>query len=484
VTTPPAADSDDARRPGGYRVPLARRQAPSSAAAPASIKPGSSGWSVLGLVLILLAFGIYVMGEWIWSRSTGAGLIVAPLLVGLTFFLLRSQISQERTFDLGGLLLTSMGLRLVAAYPRFLSATDANIYNQEGARLAVSFRQFEFTSVDVGASVPGSGSLRYIAGLVHVLTDSNFFASTLVFAFISFWGCWFFYRAFLLAVPDGDRRRYARLLFFWPTLLYWPASMGKDSWMILTGGLVAMGAARLLTRTRGGYLLLGLGLGLGALVRPHVSLLLFVAVLIAFLVGRRDERRSPGQISLAGVTKAIGIVVLLVAGSLLAPATARFLKVGAINTDALSSAIESAKEQTNEGNSAFEAVNPNSPIGYPAAVATVLFRPLPGEVPGLTGFMTGMEGLTLLVIVASSWRRLWTALRRLRSQPYVAFAMAYVAMFTYAFAALSNFGILSRERAQALPLLFILLALPPSPRRVERRPGPGHARKAGSIPVR
>jgi hypothetical protein len=472
MTERPAAEPDDVgRRASGYRVPLAHpRPVPVEAATP-SIRPGSTGWGVAGVVLILVALGIYVTGEWVWGSSTGLGLFAAPILVGLTFFLLRSRISEEGTFDLGGLLLTSIGLRLVLTYPRFLSATDANIYNREGARLATSFRQLDFTNVDVGAPFPGSGALRYIAGLVHVATYSNFFAGTLVFAFMSFWGCWFFYRAFVTAVPDGDRRRYARLLFLWPTLLYWPSSMGKDSWMVLTAGIVALGAARLLTRGRGGYLLLGAGLGLGALVRPHVSLLLFVAVVIAFIVGRRDERRIPGQVSLAGVTKSVGIVVLLVAGSLLAPATARFLKIGDISTDTLSTTIENTQAKTSEGNSAFNAVDPNSPTGYPLAVVTVLFRPLPGEVATPAGTLTGLEGLALLVIVATSWRRLWAAFRRLRSQPFVALAVAYVAMFTYTFAALSNFGILSRERVQVLPLLFVILALPPWTPLVERAKG-------------
>ena len=140
-----------------------------------------------------------------------------------------------------------------------------------------------------------------------------------MFGLMAFAGTWLFYRAFQVAIPDGDHYRYAKLIFLWPSLLYWPSSIGKDSWMLLLIAIASLGTARLLTRARGGYLLILVGLVGSALVRPHVTLLVFVAIGIAFIIGRRDTNRIPGQVSLGGVTKVIGIVVLLVAGSLLAP---------------------------------------------------------------------------------------------------------------------------------------------------------------------
>jgi len=469
VTQASASGNPTSQPTSSYRVPLARFAAtvPST-----EIRPFSSGWATAGIALLAIAFGIFALGEWSWAAGTGAGLVVAPICLALTFFVLRRPISDERSFDLGGLLLASLAFRLLASYPRFLSATDAHVYDSDGAVFADDFRKLVFTNIDVGnAPVPGTGVLRIIAGLVHVLTDSNFFGSTLVFGFLAFWGCWFFYRAFVTAIPDGDHRRYARFIFLWPSLLYWPTSIGKESWMVFTAGMVALGAARLLNRSRGGYVLIGSGMLLCALVRPHVALLLVVALAVAFFVGRRHDDRPQGQFSLAGLSKVIGIVMLIVAGSLLAPATASFLHVDDLSTNSITNAIENTQARTDQGNSAFSAVNPNSPLGYPAAVITVLFRPLPGEVSGISGLLSGLEGLALLAFVATSWRRIWTALRRLRSQPYLTFAVSFVAMFTYAFAALSNFGILSRERVQVLPFLFVLLALPLAFRRTEQALG-------------
>ena len=382
-------------RPSGYHVPLARPKPPTRAGPTRAVRPGSSGWALLGVVLILIALALYGLGEWVWNKHTGTGLIVAPVMVAVIFFALRRKISHETRFDIGGLVLTSIGLRLLMTYPRFGSATDAVVYNREGARLADSFRSLNFVHVDVGAAagVPGTGSLRYIAGLVHLTTGSSFFGTTLMFGLMAFAGTWLFYRAFQVAIPDGDHYRYAKLIFLWPSLLYWPSSIGKDSWMLLLIAIASLGTARLLTRARGGYLLILVGLVGSALVRPHVTLLVFVAIGIAFIIGRRDTNRIPGQVSLGGVTKVIGIVVLLVAGSLLAPATASFLKLDDLSGDSVSNAIEAhpGRRRARAARPSRPS-DPNSPIGYPIAVVTVLFRPLPGEVNAGPGAVLGRRG--------------------------------------------------------------------------------------------
>jgi len=40
------------------------------------------------------------------------------------------------------------------------------------------------------------------------------------------------------------------------------------------------------------------------------------------------------------------------------------------------------------------------------------------------------------------------------------YALVYLAVFFFAFGTISNFGILARQRSQAMPFVFVLLALP------------------------
>jgi uncharacterized membrane protein len=63
-----------------------------------------------------------------------------------------------------------------------------------------------------------------------------------------------------------------------------------------------------------------------------------------------------------------------------------------------------------------------------------------------------------------SWRRLASVFGRLRSEPYVTYAIVYLLIFFFAFGTIGNFGILARQRTQAMPLLFVLLALYPAVR--------------------
>jgi hypothetical protein len=76
--------------------------------------------------------------------------------------------------------------------------------------------------------------------------------------------------------------------------------------------------------------------------------------------------------------------------------------------------------------------------------------------------------MVLFGLFVTSRRRLLGLLRRLRDEPYYMVAIAYTAMFIFAFAAIANFGILTRQRVQLIPFVFVLLSAPPVARVVRR----------------
>jgi hypothetical protein len=305
-----------------------------------------------------------------------------------------------------------------------------------------------------------------------VFTNSNAFGTFLLFSFLGFIGCYLLYRAFVTALPDADHHRYALLIFLWPTLVFWPSSIGKDCWMLFCVGIAALGAARVLVRSRGGYGLLVLGSLAGSFVRPHVSLLLLMAFGVALLVGRRKAR--PGAVTPGSVGKVAGLVVLLVLGAVLATRTADLLNANDITSGSIDTALSQSIARTSQGGSAFDPPSPKTPIGYAEATVTVLFRPFPIETSGLEGIATSIEGMFLAVLALASWKRLVSIPRRLRSDPYVTLAIAYTLMFIFAFGTIGNFGILARERSQLVPFVFVLLCIFPLPRvakkPVERQP--------------
>ena len=144
----------------------------------------------------------------------------------------------------------AVGAKLVGVYARFWmvdslysGAGDSTVYDRYGRVFAESFRSFDF-AVDPERPIPGTGFLRVLTGVVYAIFGSDRFTGFLIFGMLSLIGCWFFYRAFSTAMPNADHKRYAILIFFWPTVVFWPAAIGKEAWMILSLGLASWGAAK------------------------------------------------------------------------------------------------------------------------------------------------------------------------------------------------------------------------------------------------
>jgi hypothetical protein len=441
-----------------------RRYGPRRPAMPARAEVGPGEpvisqvqWSGIAVALFLVVIALY---GWLWvvdNKRVGVALLLVPAMMALSapIFLIAKR---ERAFDLAGLLATGLLLRFTFAPYRFSHAFDADTYYHAGVTLAQQFRHFDFSG-DPGGAVPGTGAMKFITGVVSVVAGDNRFAIFLIFTWLSFFGCYLLYRAFRTAMPNGDRYRYALLVFLWPSLAFWPSSIGKESWMMLALGFACLGAARVYARRPAGYTLLVVGLFGGSLVRPHVMLIALIAFAIALIISRRTTAR-PGAITPSSVAKVAGLVIVVAIGGLLASRTESLLKVNDLSSSSIDSALTTTASQTALGRSSFSAPDAKNPIGYVEAAVTIVARPFPFEASGTEQVVTSFEGLLLGVLLLVSWRRLLSIPGLLRREPWIAFALAYFLMFVFAFAAISNFGILARQRVQVLPLLFVLLCVP------------------------
>lgn len=430
----------------------------------ASHERPSSLWSLVGLLLILGAIGIYIVDPFPREYgATTAGVVVAIVFTPLVVLLAGAARRRDRTFDIGGMILASWGFHLVAAYFRFGEAVDALEYNAEGKVLADSFRKLDFF-VDTGREVPGTGSVRYFTGLLHVLTGSNFYATFLLYVVMSFVGMYLFYRAFEIGFPTGDRKRYALLLFFWPTLVFWPSSMGKDACVLTALAVASLGVAKLLQHRRGGLTLIVIGIFGAAMVRPHVALIVVIGLMGALLL-RRTTGDGMGKLT----AKIFAIAIVLLGGALLSSATADFLDLENLGITEVNEALSTTVIRTNQGGSSFAPAQASNPIMYPVAFLTVLYRPFPGEAGlDMDGLLASGTALALLLVTLLSARRLLASLTRLRIEPYLMYALSYTFVFVYVFSAIGNFGILDRQRTQLFPLLFVVLASKPLTRATRR----------------
>jgi hypothetical protein len=395
------------------------------------------------------------------SYSIAAGIVVALLLGGATYPLARHAAVKDGDPGLVRIIMAALVLKLVGSLIRYWVAfvlydgsADAAGYLGAGNRLAAAMRlgDFSFSQTGGGGS-SGTLFIRQVTGWVLFVTGPSPWAAFLVFAWFSFLGLYLFHRAFKLAVPGGDGRRYAYLVFFLPTLLYWPSSVGKEAWMLMMLGLGALGVARIFTHRSSGYVITAASLAGCAAVRPHMAVLLGAGLAAGFML-----RRSKANSKFGVITRVVGAAAIVVGMSFAVQATEERFDVEGEGVAGAEAVIERTSEQTSQGGSEFEATSPGSLRDLPYAAFTVMFRPLPFEAHNAQALVTSFEGVFLLGFVALAIPRLRRLPREMFRTPYLTFAAVYSLAFITAFASFGNFGILARQRSQLFPLVMVLLA--------------------------
>lgn len=404
------------------------------------------------------------------TYDTWGALIVGPALIAITFPALARQARREGDPRLLWILMAALIVKLLFAILRHYQATelyafaDATGYHRGGTELAGRFLVGNFdTSVPV--RLPSETLFMYIVtGVVYTIIRPTLLGGFVAFSWLAFLGLFLFYRAFHLAVPEGRPRTYAKLLFFLPSILFWPSSIGKEAWTMFTLGIAAYGAARLYAgRGSGrGIALFVVGLAGTAAVRPHFAGIFALAAAIGYLVGKpRPEARQ-----LVPATKIFAVAASLAAAVVLVSQTERFFRDSGLgggsitSTAGIESVLEETGRRTATGGSRFDPVAVGSPQGLALATVTVLFRPFPQEADNFPTMLAAIEGIFLLVVVIVRLPWALSALRHVRDHPYVAAAFVYCGASVIALSSIANFGILTRQRVLLLPMLIVLLSVP------------------------
>jgi hypothetical protein len=429
------------------------------------------GGALLGATFTIIGLLIIVR-----VRLNGA-LVVAflvPVLLGASWPAFVRQARRERNARIAAILMAALVLKLFGSMVRYLVAVhvydgsaDAMVYHDYGTALAMNFRAGEFdTGLD---SLSDTNFIRVFTGVLYTVTGPSIHAGFLLYAWLAFWGMFYLYRAFTIAIPDGNKLSYARLLFFLPSMLYWPSSIGKEAWMLFALGLTAFGTARLLTgRAWRGLAVAGTGLYLAMLVRPHVAGIAGLGLVMAYLLARPPRRlgAAGSVVKLLALVALIGLSVLL-----LGKTQAYLLDKGIDPAEGVNSVLAESARRTGQGGSSFDAPSAvSSPVKLPLAAVTILFRPFLFEAHNAQVAVTALESTLLLALTISRRRSVWQAIRHPRRRPYVAFVGVYMAGFVFAFSTIANFGILARERTQLLPFFMVLLAIPARRRPPGQRP--------------
>jgi hypothetical protein len=423
---------------------------------------GTLGAIWVVMILSMLISGSFNLFGFVWQL---------PALALITVPIARRIARTDRDPEMFWFVMAAFAAKMIGGltryyftYVAYVSAGDAEEYHAFGKYLVPYYRSFNFNP-DVG-QVPGTGFMKFLTGVLYSVVGSSKLGAFMVFAWLGFFGLLLCWRAFKRAVPTGDAHRYALLVLFLPSLLYWSSALGKDAWSVFCLGVCSYGVARLMTRKYvSGGLILAAGLFGVVMVRPHVALTIGSGLVLAALL-YKPRKASP----LNPIVRVLVFGILLTMMLVLISQTQKFLGVESLNQESVNSQLSAAEGRTVEAGSAFAPVRVNTPIDLPYATVTVLFRPFPWEAHNGQTVATAVEGLFLLVLTVRGWRRLLSLPGALRREPYLAYSLGILLTFVYAFSSFSNFGILARQRCQVMPFFLALICLQQYRRKDPARP--------------
>jgi hypothetical protein len=445
-----------------------------------SIDEPTEGWSPyalpLAVILVLvMATGFSAAIEGLPYRDW-APFWVLPLIGALTLEPMRRCLRAEPDPFVRKIFVTAILLKALFAVVSYATifiiykgVADANNFDSVGSTLAALWRSGHFTlTSSVGGGI-GTSTLQFITGVLYTITGSSELSAFFVFSWLGFWGMYFFYRAGVVAFPQLDRRRYAALLFFWPSMIYWSSALSKDAWSLLFLGIATYGVARIARRLPRGWVLLAIGAAGVSPVRANMTLQVVVAAVCGYTIHRWHQRRvdpAATYVRMKDVLSLGGIGGVLV-GALFA--FKAFFHLSSISPNAILSVIAKATAAagtTKNGASKFAGgVSPQN-------ILEVLFRPLPFQATSATSLLVSFVGLALIFFLVAGRRRLLASMRLARCDGFAAYCLVYIVIFVITFSAIADGGALDRERIQVLPFLFVFLSMPPAEARFARQRPP------------
>ncbi len=420
---------------------------------------GAPRWAgALSAAGVIAAIAVVVFGVIGGNGETATAGGVMLLLGAFTVIALR-RVAADTSNGEYQILVAGLAMKLLATLLRYgaafsgalYSRSDAATYDTDGRKIAADF--LRHGNMPGFKSYTGSNFLRLITGLLYTVMPPSTLAAFFVFGWFSFCGYVMFWRALRRTVGPGQDRRYLCMLLFMPSVAYWPASLGKESVVILGLGLASLGVARTMTRAGlSGAAMTAAGIVLVTYVRPHVAIVVVIGLTIALIF----QKRGSGQF-----VSTIAVVAMLIpiGGFAVSQASAYFK--GDITQQAnIDSTLSKAQSRTAQGNSQFDAqpVTITNPIKFPYAALTVIVRPFPWESPSIQEFATSIESAIIGWMLLVGFRRAIGHVRR--DNPYAIYALVNIIVFIILFSNFNNFGILARQRTQVAPFLFLLLALP------------------------
>jgi hypothetical protein len=362
------------------------------------------------------------------------------------------------------LLLLALFLRIVGSTVRlevlqrfYRGVGDAVAYYQTGlqlsgslagARLSVLSRSYW---VVPGTTWWGTEFLNHLSAIVLSVIGPTMRGEFLTFALMSFLGLYLIVAAFRSVGGTERGATFAAWIWCWPSLWFWPASVGKEAVLILGIGLLTFGYAGDGRRFR--WLPLVAGFGLTFAIRPHVAAVLALSVLAAYWLG------SWTRFTLRRFTESLVALAIAIAAL---QGMAHQFGLDLTDAEGVQEFVEFRSGQTERGGSNIGPA-PSGLAGISMAFVNIWMRPFPWDVHNATALVAAAEVLFFWGLVWYRRGAVLLALKHWRQHRLLRFAvpllLAYTLMIGLTF---SNLGIIARQRTPVSPFMLMLVLAAPA----------------------
>ena len=279
-------------------------------------------------------------------------------------------------------------------------------------------------------SIAFSFGTKFIDSIVHFLIQSldfSYFNTFLFFSSMSFLGIVLLYH---LMVQQKNISSYGALILFLPGVHFWISSLGKDSLIFLFLSL------SLYSLVKNKIYILGISILFIFLIRPHIALMLIVAIVFSFMIKARV------RISI----KIFSSIILL--GFLLIIIQSVMQYVGIDSYENIFEYISQRQQYNLEGSSSIIISEMNIVEKY----FTFWYRPL-------------FENLTFsyLIISMENLLYLFMTLYIIKNRKYIIWDHAMLTIILYIIfvtfilsSTTANFGIIIRQKIMLFPMFYYI----------------------------
>ena len=371
---------------------------------------------------------------------------------------------------------------LVVGLIIFRGEVDFLAYTTTAQVLSKQIRQFDFSFLAV-ESTEGLGGwfVTVLIAFAVMVIGPSLPGLVLLSGMVGAMGSYLFVRALHIRFTDEKSLRFGALaLFFFPSLAFWTSLLGKDSWIFLFLAWTTFAVARVeqkLTLPR--LLSLCVAIALVTVVRAYIGALLVASLLLAFFLTMHLRIQRTGTAAVLTPVKYAGFLVVIGIVGMVAVKLSPVSRYAAIEasgslTEGVMTTVMMAHTglatDPNAGGSSLPVAIKEPTVSafvtfLPQGMTTFLFRPFIWEAHNMVALIASIEGMLLMGIIVLRWRSLVAAVRRCRSDFFVIFALTAALSFTALMSVELNFGVIVRHRAMVLPFIFLVLSVPPLPRR-------------------